>query len=402
MIEKILYGIILCVFPVVFLYPQGLLYGTYLNYAYVLLCAVLLYSLRTGYVESFSFEFYKRLFILNLFANSVALLLAKINVMQFISGNASMICAVCLNFIIAAIPKEKEDIMKKMIQITIIAVLLLIILDGIWKPSWMYPLYYFKGSTNLEVLFTFHHRAIGPLLSPAMAGFFCVTIIVYSFVYLAYHKWWSLSYIALFIFSSLGLLLTASRTSMLALAIMFLFTFVFYRVRKKVSIICLCTAVIVAISLSDLSFLNDIVQNLTYRETQISNGVFEDTGRMAAIISALQNKFDARCLLWGIGSAEYSTVEGSSFSLAHNGLLSIFLPFGVAGIYLHYKLYKHYLIFRDDEYWEDTYPLFVSLWMVTLMGTFLSADMPISYFSVCIQAILLALADRYISTDNVA
>ena len=52
------------------------------------------------------------------------------------------------------------------------------------------------------------------------------------------------------------------------------------------------------------------------------------------------------------------------------------------------------------EYWEDTYPLFVSLWMVTLMGTFLSADMPISYFSVCIQAILLALADRYISTDN--
>ena len=166
------------------------------------------------------------------------------------------------------------------------------------------------------------------------------------------------------------------------------------------SIICLCTAVIVAISLSDLSFLNDIVQNLTYRETQISNGVFEDTGRMAAIISALQNKFDARCLLWGIGSAEYSTVEVSSFSLAHNGLLSIFLPFGVAGIYLHYKLYKHYLIFRDDEYWEDTYPLFVSLWMVTLMGTFLSADMPISYFSVCIQAILLALADRYISTDN--
>lgn len=400
MIVKILYGIILCVFPIVFLYPQGLLYGTYLNYAYVLLCAILLYLLRTEYFVGFSFEFYKRLFILNLFANSVALLLAKINLMQFISGNASILCAVCLNFIVAAIPKEEVDTMKKIIQITTIGVLLLIILDGLWKPAWMYPLYYFKGTTEFEVLFTFHHRAIGSLLSPAMAGFFCVTIIVYSFVYLIYHKWWSLSYITLFILSSLGLLLTASRTSMLALAIMFLFTFIFYRVRKKVSIICLCIAAIATISLSDLSFLNDIVQNLAYRDTQLSNGVFEGTGRMAAINSALQNKFDARCLFWGIGSAEYSIVEGTSFSLAHNGLLSIFLPFGVAGIYLHYKLYKHYLIFRDNEYLKDIYPLFVSLWIVTLMGTFFSADMPLSYFSVCIQAILLALADRHISINN--
>lgn len=393
MIEKILYGIILFVFPIVFLYPQGLLYGTYLNYAYVLLCAALLYLMNTKYSAGFSFEFYKRLFVLNLFANSISLLLFKTNVMQFISGNAPILCAVCLNFIVTAIPKEKEGVMKKIILTTTIVVLLLIVLDGLWKPSWMYQLYYFTGTTELELLFTFHHRAMGSLLSPVMAGFFCATIIVYCFVHLVYQKW-SLLYTALLILSSLGLLLTASRTSMLALAFMLLFFLTLYKAKNRTVVICICLIATLTVTISDLPLFNDIVKNLTYRNEQLSSGVFEGTGRSATIISALQNKFDGRCLLWGIGSAEYSIIDNSFSSMAHNGLLSIFLPFGVAGIYLHYKLYKHYLIFRDNEYCNDKYSLFTSLWIVTLIGTFLSADMTISYFSVCIQAVLLALADR--------
>ena len=262
----------------------------------------------------------------------------------------------------------------------------------------MYPLYYFKGTVEFENLFTFHHRAVGSLLSPAMAGFFCATIIGYSFVRLVYHKW-SAYYTVLLSFSSLGLLLTASRTSMLALAIMFLFFFCFYGVRNKVGMICFSLMAVVTVSLLDLSFLDDIIHNLTYRNSQLAEGAFEGTGRSATIISALQNKFDARCLFWGIGTAEYSIVEDTSFSLAHNGLLSIFLPFGIAGLYLHYKLYRYYLIFRDKDYLNETYLLFSSLWIVTLLGTFFSADMPISFFSICMQAILLALADRYIETN---
>lgn len=398
MIEKILFGIISFVFPVVFLYPQGLLYGTYLNYVYVLVCAVLLYSFRIEIVTGLSFGFYKRLLFLNLFANGVAYLFGNINIMQFISGNAPLLCAFCLNYIVLAFPEEKMNMMIKMLQVTIILVLFFIVIDGIWKPSWMYPLYYFKGTVEFENLFTFHHRAVGSLLSPAMAGFFCATIIGYSFVRLVYHKW-SAYYTVLLSFSSLGLLLTASRTSMLALAIMFLFFFCFYGVRNKVGMICLSLMAVVTVSLLDLSFLDDIIHNLTYRNSQLAEGAFEGTGRSATIISALQNKFDARCLFWGIGTAEYSIVEDTSFSLAHNGLLSIFLPFGIAGLYLHYKLYRYYLIFRDKDYLNEIYLLFSSLWIVTLLGTFFSADMPISFFSICMQAILLALADRYIETN---
>lgn len=81
------------------------------------------------------------------------------------------------------------------------------------------------------------------------------------------------------------------------------------------------------------------------------------------------------------------------------GYFQFFLPFGIAGLYLHYKLYRYYLIFRDKDYLNETYLLFSSLWIVTLLGTFFSADMPISFFSICMQAILLALADRYIETN---
>lgn len=395
MLRKLLYVIIALAIPVVFLYPQGILYGTYLNYIYVIGCAGLLVLFRTTYVAGYSFRFYKYLFGLNLFANAVALGFGQITMLQFVSGNAPLLCAFCLSFIVSAWPSERLLLLTKMVKGTFLLVLLLIVLDGIWKPGWIYPLYYFQDSMEYENLFTFHHRAVGPLLSPVMAGFFCATLIAYCWVRLVYHKW-SVSNTVVFVFSVLGLFLTASRTSMLALVIMFFFFFCFYKVRNKLGMICLALVAVVALSMSDLSFLDDTLQNLTSRNEQLSGGVFEGTGRSATFLSALRYKFDARCLLWGVGTAEYSIVEDTSFSLAHNGLLSIFLPFGVIGLYLHYRLYKHYLLFSDKKYINKTYLLFASLWIVLLLGTFFSADIPVSYFSVCLQAIVLAYADRQV------
>lgn len=398
MLRRLLYIIIALAIPVVFLYPQGILYGTYLNYLYIIGSAGLLVLFRTTYVAGFSFKFYKYLFVLNLFANAVAFAFGQITLLQFVSGNAPLLCAFCLSFIISAWPLRRLSLLAKMIKGTFLLVLLLIVLDGIWKPLWMYPLYYFQDTVEYENLFTFHHRAVGSLLSPAMAGFFCATLIAYCWIRLVYHRW-SVFYTVLLVFSVLGLFLTASRTSMLALFIMFFFFFCFYKVRNKLVMVCLVLIAVVALGMSDLSFLDDTVQNLTSRNEQFSGGVFEGTGRSAAFLSALQYKFDVRCLLWGTGTAEYSIVEDSSFSLAHNGLLSIFLPFGVIGLYMHYRLYRYYLFFNDKNYTDKTYLLFASLWIVLLLGTFFSADMPVSYFSICLQAIVLAYADRQIGVN---
>lgn len=189
MLRILLYLVIALAIPVVFLYPQGILYGTYLNYLYIIGCAGLLALFRTTYVAGFSFKFYKYLFVLNLFANAVAFVFGQITLFQLVSGNAPLLCAFCLSFIISAWPLRRLSLLTKIISGTFLLVLLLIVLDGIWKPAWMYPLYYFQDTVEYENLFTFHHRAVGPLLSPVMSGFFCATLIAYCWVRLVYHKW---------------------------------------------------------------------------------------------------------------------------------------------------------------------------------------------------------------------
>ena len=85
--------------------------------------------------------------------------------------------------------------------------------------------------------------------------------------------------------------------------------------------------------------LGNYFENLSYRNEQFEKGYFAGTGRLVTILSALKYKFDFRCLFFGIGSGEYSVVESTSFSLAHNGFLSIFLPFGILGLMLYYYVF---------------------------------------------------------------
>ena len=391
--KNLLYLLVSLSIPIVFIYPQGLLYGTYLNYAFAVLCAILLFLLPHNKNVGISLRFYLNILMLNFFANLVSCIIGSVTPIQFLSGNAITICAFCLSFIVSSFPSDKMHILKGVMFLTTLLVVALIFLDGVSRPFWLYELFFLKNSVDYENVGTIFQRAMGSLLSPVMAGFFCVCVATYYFVQSVYVK---VSAVSLFFiaFSILGLFLTGSRTAMLALLCMFLYFMCFYKFRNKHSILFFLLAGIFVFNFFDLSFLDDIIENLLFRNEQLSSGAFEGTGRTATFMAAIENKFDIRCLFWGIGISEYSLVENQEFSLAHNGFLSILIPYGLVGLHLHYRLYKHYLIFNDSFYLDKLYLIFTSLWVIILLGTFFTADLPVNHFSLCIQAIVLALADR--------
>lgn len=382
---------ILClIFPMSFLYPQGIWFGLYLNYIFISFCALLLFFSQLRIRTTFALTFYFRIFILNLFGNLFSYAVGNISFELMVKSSAPIFIAMCTSYIIANIEEHNLDYMKKSIFITFLLVLFLVILDGTLKPYWIYNLFYVKEN-QLNILDTIFHRAVGPLLSPIMSGFFCATIVIYAFAQIAYKKKIIL-HSFLFVIGGVGLLLTASRTSMLAVGFVLITYMLFYRVISKKSIFLFVIICITIIVIGDWSFLENISDNLAARNEHLSSGVFEGTGRTDTFISALKYKFDFRCLFWGIGLGEYSVVEDSTFSLAHNGLLSIFLPLGLLGVFLHFYLYRNYL-YRYKKFHSGS-NLFVSLWILLLLGTFLSADLPVSALNLILQAIILTYIDR--------
>lgn len=395
---NIFYLIISLIFPAIFLYPQGLLYGAYLNYIYVIICVILLLFKQRSVKTTWALKYFVLLFLLNLFGSVISLLIGRISMDSMINGCAPFFMTLCVSFIISNIKKDRLYYLIYSLYSTFIVVLLLILLDGTIKPQWMYEMFYAKNNdVVLDLIETFHHRAIGSLLSPVMSGFFCATLITYSLIRVVYLKF-DLLYIGIFCMAVFGLILTASRTSILAVVIMSMFFFLFVK-KGYTHLFVLILMSILLILFMDFSFLNEAIENLVNRNEQLSNGVLEGTGRSATFISALKYKYDVRCLLWGIGSAEYSMIENTTFSFAHNGLLSIFLPFGLIGVILYYRMLKRYI--RICDQWKDvdltvrTFNLFVLMWLILTLGTFFSADMPVSYFYIILQSVILTFSDRF-------
>lgn len=401
-IKNILILIISLIFPVIFLYPQGILYGTYLNYIYVAMCAFILFLIRRSFHRTFALIFFSSVFLLNFFSNVISLFLGRIDYLMVINGSAPFFLGLCVSYIISNFPVDKLHYLKISVFITFIFTLFLILLDGTTKPSWMYPIFYIhKNKVLTDLVSTFHHRAIGSLLSPVMSGFFCVTIMTYSFVQVVYSKRYKYFHIGLLGVSAITMLLTTSRTAMLALALMLIcFLLFFPKDRKSRSnLIFLLLAVIIFLSVLNFSFLNDAFVNLQHRDKQFSTGVFQGTGRAATFSSALKYKFDSRCLVWGIGTAEYSIVENTKFSLAHNGFLSIFLPLGLMGVIFYTMMFYRYIRLSFQQY-TLVINLFISMWCILSIGTFLSADLPVSFFYIALQAIILSFSDRINEPNN--
>lgn len=391
--KKTLCIIISFVIPVFFLFPRGVGNGHYLHYVYILICAFILYFSRHKLIKNRALKFYVSLLLLDIFANSFSFIVGEIPLSLWIARETPLVIATCMAFIISNFDEGNLRVLRSVIYVTFILALFLVILDGTIKPNWIYELFYVKDSKDIELIDSIFHRAVGSFVTPYMAGIFCATLVLFSICNILFVR--KIIYnVLLFVFGSIGLILTASRTSMLALFLAILFLLFFYKVKNKRNILILSVVCLLLVVTSDLSFLNDIIENLMNRNAQLEEGIFKGTGRLAAFNSVIENKLDFRCLFWGIGLAKYSIVEGTGFSLAHNGFLSIIIPFGLLGLILHLHMYFFYIMQYRKK--KDRFSLFISLWIIFLLGTFFSADSPVSAMCLTLQAILLSCYDSKI------
>lgn len=391
---KVFYLLFSLVFPVIFLYPQGILSNTYFNYFFVAFSALILFFFQRSYPRSLAFRFFFSLFSLNLFSNSFSLFIGNIDLTMLLKGNAPLFLGLCLSYIISIFPSTRLNFLKNSLFITFSLALLIILLDGLFKPQWIYDLFYLDDRLK-EYTTTIHHRAIGTFLTPVMSGFFCGTVMTYSLIMLISSNKNKYFFVGLFGISAVCLILTASRTNMLAILLMFAsILFLQQKNRKNLKNLAFLLLVIcILIFVIDFTFLNSTFENLQFRNEQFKEGAFQGTGRTATFLSAIKNKFDYRCFGWGIGTAEYSIIEQSTFSLAHNGFLSIFLPFGLIGIILYFRMFKKYirLKIQKESMINNT---FVTSWIFLTLGTFFSADMPVSLFYIVLLATILSFNDR--------
>lgn len=372
------------IFPVIFLYPQGIFYGSYFNYLFIIVISTI--SCIRGFTINEASKYLFALFLLNLFSNIISLIIGNINLDLFIKGNTITLCTMLVAF---STSKKDLPLLLYSIYVTSLIVVILICIDGLVSPSWMYTLFSVKEENELTTG-SMYYRAVGPLLSPVSAGFFCSSVIVFFFAKMHYSKVKILDLMFLFT-ASLALFLTTSRTSFIALglAIIYYFTVIKFNIKIIISII------IIGITFSIYSnkYLSSQIENLKTRNEQLNENPLKGTGRLETINSALENKFDIRCFFWGIGSSQYSIVENKEFSLAHNGFLSIFLPMGIIGLILYYKitkyLYQQWRINIELSIKKNTIYLFSRLWVILFLGTFFSSDAPITMFGSFILSFIL-------------
>lgn len=386
--------------PVIFLYPHALLRETYLNYLYILFCGTLvfLWTRRTG-GEFASVRFFGWLFVVNLLGNTLSLLMEKIDPSQFLQGNAVPLCSLVLSYLVCVTATSaaggRLKFWQKSAVMTAVVVIVIICLDGVFAPGWIYETFYAVDESQIYAG-TWLHRAMGTLLSPVMAGMFCALIITCFFARSAYVK---LKYpaVAFLGLSFLALILTVSRTYFFALGFMMIFYLLFIRFNLRlVGMLGLIILIVVCLKLDAIS---GVFENLSTRNEQFDSGVFEGTGRLDAIRETIKYKFDWRCFIWGIGGAQYSIIE-NRFSLAHNGILSILLPNGLCGITLYcimyYRNIKRYYRAKKDKFIDKnhlSFYLFVYLWLILSLGTFLSADVPMSMFWLLSLSFILSFSD---------
>ena len=377
--------------PVIFLYPQGILGGTYVNYFSTIFVAYVVWFGSGRKPACKSLKFFTAWFWLQMFGNIVSLAMGKIDTELLVKSTGSMICIFCLSIIVTRLSQKGLKLFFTSLAITSVLAIALILIDGAQHPLWLYLLYGVEefdenGAINI------YYRAVGSLLSPVMAGFYCATVITYCLTMMMYGRH-LLTHSLVGVAALAALMFTVSRTAMLAIAFMFIFFAVFYKPKRKGSILLIAVLALIVVYFVDLSFLDKFIENLTQRNEQFQNGYFRGTGREATIEDAFKHKFDWRCLLWGIGPAQYSIHEEFT-SLAHNGLLSIFFPMGLIGVGMYYVNIKRYIVVKYKKWLHKPFILFTSLWLIMYLGTFFSADVTSSFFSMALMAMIWGLCDR--------
>lgn len=382
---------------IIFLYPQGLLDKLYINYTYVIMCwCIFLLTKYKSITKTFPIVIFRNLLIVVILSNFTSFLLGKTSSFDIFRNIMLYFSCYCITVIISNLTSNIENrrIFLNIFKYTSFLVIGLILVETIFHPSWIKEYIQPDRSSSEIINEGVYFRASGSLVSPVMAGFYCGTYITYLLSKYTHEKLTKFDYFML-TSSIIALFTTASRTSMLAIG----FVFIIYFTIIKFSIKFLLFIPVIFFLFFNLNVFSDSVQNLLLRnENQLSGNLFEGTGRLDTIIFAVENKIDIRSMFFGIGPAEYA-IDNSGYSFAHNGILSIIIPTGLFGIYIFSRLFfRPYIEWRTlqnktNRISDKTIILFRYLYVILSLGTFFTADMPVSYFWLVLTAFIFSFTN---------
>lgn len=406
---RILYFLL---FPVLLVYPNGLLADTYLNYLYVVFVFICFILFDKKYAFKFLIvnRFFLWLFYIVLVANICSTLLTlKVGAFDYLSSTFRYLNYFLISSILVSTTQNANDLRfwMKSFLFGFILSLLILFLDSFRIP-WIEPIFKidsFEEKNTLDIYF----RAFGAYLSPISAGVFLLnsfllfmTILVTKVLAQRNLKiiLWILSFL-----SVIGVIMTASRTSLVALGLVSLLLFLYSGIKLKyIFFLAIFCIVIYKVGFLDVYFDNIILRN--ENEATVGQGILEGSGRTDTFENSIKLFYDERTFFFGVGPSEYSLGDGVH-SMAHNGFLSLLFCYGLFGVILFIltivklikisNLRKLKLINPESSKFLRPY---LFLFIVTNSITFISSDGPVTHFWLIFLILFLYFFENFIKYKN--
>lgn len=394
------------IFPVFLAYPNGLLANTYLNYVYIVFVFIsfMLFDKKKRIRFTVTNKFFVALFCIILVANLCSSLIKyDIDFFNYLSSSLRYLTYVLISTIMVSTVSNGTDFRFwiKSFLFGFSLSLIILYLDS-YRVLWIDPIFKIISFEELDTL-DIYFRAYGAYLSPISAGifilnaFFLTTALLVTNVIV--HKKEKLTLWLFTILSVIGIVMTASRTSLVALGTSIVFLVLFSKNRIKFIFISVFAIIIIYQS----GILESYIENVTLRsETEMSGGksALEGSGRVDTVLNSIRLFFNERTFFFGVGPSEYALGDGT-YSLAHNGFLSVIFCYGLMGVVLFFRtgrnLYK--LVFSNKSRVSNGHDKFMKLYLgLFVIGnfiTFISSDGPVTHFWLVFFIFFLFFIENY-------
>lgn len=395
------------IFPLLLAYPNGLLVGTYLNYVYIVLVFIsfLLFDKRNRISFSMTNKFFLALFFLILFANlNSSLIRFDIELFDYLSSTLRYLSYFLISTIMVSTVSNSSDFefWIKSYLFGFLLSLVVLYLDS-YRIFWIDPVFKIVSFEELNTL-DIYFRAYGAYLTPISAGMFILNTFFLTLslfvTNIIVNKKEKLILWLLTVLSVIGIVMTASRTSLIALGVSICLLILINK--KRIQFI--LTAFFAVIIIYQTGILNNYLENISMRnETQISGGLslLEGSGRVDTVMNSIRLFFNERTFFFGVGPSEYAVGDGT-YSLAHNGFLSLVFCYGFVGfilfLFISVRLYK--MVFSKDSYFNINIhkflKLYLGLFFVGNFTSFISSDGPVTHFWIISFLFFLFFIQKYI------
>lgn len=394
-------------FPMLLAYPNGLFVDTYVNYYYVLFVflSFILFDTNHSFKLVLANKFFLSLWGIVLIANIWSLIFSyEISLFNYLSSTLRYLSYFLIASVIVSTTKTGKDFRFWVNSfLTGFTLSLIVLFLDAYRIPWIDSTFKIVSFADLNTL-DIYYRAYGSYLSPISAGVFVLNAFLLIISLLVTNnnlpKSNKLFLGILAIFSTVAIVMTASRTTMVAFGASILFLILFSKHKFKFLIILLFLSVIVyQTGILDHYFENILLRNENQDIFRV--GILQGSGRIETLIHSLNLYFDYRTTLFGVGPTEYSIGDGS-YSYAHNGFVSLFLCYGflgfilflTTGIDIYKRIIKRELALhkRDNNKFLNLYSfLFFSINMIA----FISSDGPVSHFWLIFFLFFLFFVEKY-------